>query len=260
VGILHNVENASPAVQAVTSGTGNAITAIIENLTNPGHAVSAVAVGSGAVMFGSDGGYGTGPGLALNLINPANTQPVVEATTAGTGDAVKGTISNAKSGAAAMSAMTSGTGNAVQATISNSANTFAAILGTTSGTGAGVKGTTGNAAGTGVIGQGTKGATGVEGESDTGTGVLAKSTSGDALKVVGKVAFSRSGLATVAAGKKSVPVTLAGVTTSSLIIATLQTAAGAIAVANAIPASGSFTINLTAAPTSAVKVAWFVIG
>jgi hypothetical protein len=77
---------------------------------------------------------------------------------------------------------------------------------------------------------------------------------------VGKVAFSTSGLSTVAAGTTSVTVTLAGVTTTSIDLATLQGDAGAIAVANAIPATGSFTINLTAAPSSAVQVAWFVIG
>jgi hypothetical protein len=53
---------------------------------------------------------------------------------------------------------------------------------------------------------------------------------------------------------------MAEVTTSSMVLATLQGAAGDVAVANAVPASGSFTINLTAAPTTAVKVAWFVIG
>jgi hypothetical protein len=57
-----------------------------------------------------------------------------------------------------------------------------------------------------------------------------------------------------------VTVTLPGVTTSSMVIATLQTADGAVAVANAVPGAGKFTINLTAAPASAVKVAWFVLG
>ncbi|MGA3354971.1 MAG: hypothetical protein ABSD85_17590 [Acidimicrobiales bacterium] len=91
-------------------------------------------------------------------------------------------------------------------------------------------------------------------------GVFAKSTSGVAIKVVGKVAFSRSGLVTVAAKKKSVKVTLGGVTTSSVILATLRSDAGDLAVANAVPASGYFTINLTGAHSSSVKVAWFVIG
>ena len=89
--------------------------------------------------------------------------------------------------------------------------------------------------------------------------MLAKSTSGDALQVVGKVAFLRSGVSTVAAKKKSLKVTLAGVTTSSMILATLQSDAGEVAVANAVPGSGSFTINLTAAHPSPVKVAWFVL-
>ncbi len=113
--------------------------------------------------------------------------------------------------------------------------------------------------GHGTYGRSTHG-TGAYGHSDTGTGVYAGSTSGHALKVVGKVAFSRSGRSTVAAENTSVVVTLAGVTASSMILATLQSDAGAIAVANAVPGAGSFTINLTAAPSSAVKVAWFVIG
>jgi len=53
---------------------------------------------------------------------------------------------------------------------------------------------------------------------------------------------------------------LAGVAASSTILATLQTDAGAVAVANAVPATGSFTIKLTAAPTKSVKVAWMVLG
>ena len=113
--------------------------------------------------------------------------------------------------------------------------------------------------GHGIYGRSTNGI-GAYGHSKTGTGVYAGSTSGHALKVVGKVAFSTSGLLTVAAGTTSVTVTLAGVTTTSIDLATLQGDAGAIAVANAIPATGSFTINLTAAPSSAVQVAWFVIG
>ena len=123
----------------------------------------------------------------------------------------------------------------------------------------GVSGESKTPGGHGTKGQGTNGATGVYGVSDKGTGVLAKSTSGDALQVVGKVAFSRSGVSTVAAKKKSLKVTLAGVTTSSMILATLQSDAGEVAVANAVPGSGSFTINLTAAHPSPVKVAWFVL-
>ena len=44
-----------------------------------------------------------------------------------------------------------------------------------------------------------------------------------------------------------------------MILATLEGDAGTIAVANAVPVLGSFTINLTAAPTSVVQVAWIVL-
>ena len=208
--------------------------------------------------------------VAASLMNPANPSPAVQAQTAGTGSAVEATIDNTANSSPAVSGTTNGSGGigvlgsgliGVQGS-----GTATGVFGSgetgVAGSGAkyGVSGNSANAAGAGVLGQATNGAIGVEGASDTGEGVLAKSTSGDALKVVGKVAFSRSGLATVAATKKSVTVNLAGVTTSSMVIATLQTAAGAIGVANAVPATGKFTINLMAAPTGAVKVAWFIIG
>jgi len=158
-----------------------------------------------------------------------------------------------------MALSTNGTGNALLATITDVANLRPAIVGTTKGGGSGVYGETGNAAGRGVTGQGTKGATGVYGQSDQGIGVFAKSASGDALKVMGKVAFSRSGTWTIPSNKKSVTIPLAGVTTSSMVFATLQSQAGEIAVANVTPKTGSFTINLTSAPSSSVQVAWFVL-
>jgi len=238
---LSNASNDSPAVEALTFGTGSAVFA---ETSGGGNAVSAYSqsaaalygqAASGAGVWGSDGSSGTGPGLYGSLLNPANASPAMKATTAGTG-------------------------SALAASITNSSNTHPAVLGSTNGSGSGVYGESTKDGGRGTTGQGTNGATGLYGRSDRGTGVFAKSTSGDALRVVGKVAFSRSGLVTVAAKKKSVKVILAGVTTSSMILATLQSLAGSIAVANAIPGSGSFTINLTAAPSNSVKVAWFVIG
>jgi hypothetical protein len=172
------------------------------------------------------------------------------------------------------------TGKAAYATFANPNDPFyrsAGVIGYGRNTGVGGNGDIGvygngtdygviGNADTGVYGEGDTGTYGngvtygVYGESNSGTGVYAKSTSGDALEVVGKVSFSRSGLAAVAANKTSVGVTLAGVTTSSMILATLQNDVGAIAVASAVPHSGSFRINLTAAPSSSVKVPWFVIG
>jgi hypothetical protein len=216
--------------------------------------------GAAYSVYGTDNGESETIGIAASLTNPSNPSPSLQAETKGTGRAVEAFIDNTANSSAAVSVSTNGTGSGVSASIVNAANTHAAIVGSTDGTGSGVYGETTNAAGRGTTGQGANGATGVYGLSDTGTGVYAKSSSGDALQVVGRVAFSLSGLATVAANQTSVTVNLTGVTTPSMILATLQTAAGAITVANAVPASGSFTINLTAAPSSSVKVAWFVLG
>jgi uncharacterized metal-binding protein len=100
---------------------------------------------------------------------------------------------------------------------------------------------------------------GVAGESDSGIGVFALSTSGTALFVNGPVSFTMSGVATVPAHTTKVTVTLAGVTTASLILATAQAVAAKVAVEAAVPGSGSFTITLTKAPTVALPVAWFVL-
>jgi hypothetical protein len=100
---------------------------------------------------------------------------------------------------------------------------------------------------------------GVAGQADSGTGVLAASTNGIALKVSGKATFSRSGVVTVGAGNASKTLNLAGVTTSSMILATAQQSS-AVSVKAAVPASGSFRIFLTgAAPAGGLKVAYFVL-
>jgi hypothetical protein len=99
----------------------------------------------------------------------------------------------------------------------------------------------------------------VRGTSDSGVGVYASSTDGAALEVVGKVTFSRSGSATVPAHTQSLKVDLEGVTATSMVLATLQQASGSVGVANVVPTSNSFDINLSAAPPSAVRVAWLVL-
>jgi hypothetical protein len=78
--------------------------------------------------------------------------------------------------------------------------------------------------------------------------------------VTGRATFSRSGIAVVPSGSTHVSVTMAGATTSSMILATVQQAGG-FYVKYALPASGSFTIFLNKAPTSptTVKVAYFVL-
>ena len=88
---------------------------------------------------------------------------------------------------------------------------------------------------------------------------MAESSSGTALSVQGVVSFSRSGVATVPAGKLTLQVDVDGLTTSSLVLATLQQLEKGVRLAAAVPAPGSFTVHLTAAPTTPLNVAWFVI-
>ena len=72
--------------------------------------------------------------------------------------------------------------------------------------------------------------------------------------------FRTAGVATVASGKKAVSVSLAGVSPTDMVLATVQQS-GAFYVKNAAAGSGKFTIYLNKAPTSptTVVVAWFVI-
>ena len=101
--------------------------------------------------------------------------------------------------------------------------------------------------------------TGVFGYSDSGTGVYAKAATGIALNVSGKAKFSRSGKVGITAGHASYTKTLAGVTTSSLIFAVLQTYRSGYYVVAAVPAAGKFTIRLNKSVTATTYVAYFVV-
>jgi hypothetical protein len=100
---------------------------------------------------------------------------------------------------------------------------------------------------------------GVAGASTSGTGVKASSTSGTALSVVGKAKFSRSGSASVGQGGKSKTVTVPGMKSTSLVLATLQTSVTGVYIAAAVPASGKFTVHLNKNTPAAAKFAWFVL-
>jgi hypothetical protein len=186
-----------------------------------------------------------------------------------------------------------GAGNAASAptSISNAANNSDVLVGTSQNAGTGVRGST--SAGTGVRGEadtgdGVSGASesgngvigesgsgravagdsysgsGVYGSSSTGSGVKAESASGTALDVVGKAMFSRSGRATVLKGKSYVDITVTGgLTTRSMVHATLQSYRSGVAVAAVrinYPSAGKARIYLTkvASTTASTYVAWFV--
>ena len=159
------------------------------------------------------------------------TSPCQPRETAG-GPAIRG---QAKDGGTGVKGVTTGT-------------TGIGVWGQTPGTGSAVYG---EATGTGV---------GVFGDTTNGTGVIARSTNGTALNVNGKAHFSRSGKRTIPAGASSAVVTLAGVTATSMVQATLQKHAAGFTVESAVPAAGSFRIWLNKpAPTGGLPVAWIVL-
>lgn len=105
---------------------------------------------------------------------------------------------------------------------------------------------------------------GVRGLSTTGIGVFGEASgpTGTALKVSGKAVFSRSGKAKVLAGHASVVVSGITLTSSSLVLATIQgSGASGVYVRNVAVSVGSslFTIRLSKAVAVDTNVAWFVV-
>jgi hypothetical protein len=142
------------------------------------------------------------------------------------------------------------------------------VRGVSSGSGDGVDGVANNSCCSAVFGKNDGTGNGVAGQADTGTGVLAASTGGIALKVDGKAQFSRSGIVTITYPAKSKVVSGVPLTGKSLVLATQQKFLAGVYVVAAVPnlsgSSNSFTIYLSKAPgTSAVPksvtVAWQVI-
>ena len=223
-----------------TSSTGSS--GVFGQSTN-GTGVQGVTSGNNqAAMLATDNSSGGGIGVSANSTN-------------GTG--VFGTSANG----AGVQGQTSGTGQSGVVGMDTSAVLGGSGVFGSSANGTGVQGTTGGNGQAGVIGTDNSpgGGTGVNGTSINGTGVQAAS-GGIALLVTGKVAFSTSGTATVAAGHKSVTVSQDGVTPSSLVLATLQKVQTSAAVAAAVPGTGAFTITMTSPAKTPLPVAWFVIG
>jgi hypothetical protein len=94
-----------------------------------------------------------------------------------------------------------------------------------------------------------------------GVGVLARAetTAQLALRVLGRVQFSRSGRTYVSAGHSSRVITMAGVTTASYIIATPQTNRTGLFVQAVVPATGKFTIYLNKTVAATTYVGYLVI-
>jgi hypothetical protein len=121
----------------------------------------------------------------------------------------------------------------------------------------GVLGTGGN----GVVGFGR---VGVVGEANSLAGSIAlwayaPPTNQVALRVTGKVNFSRSGRRSMVSGNRSKVVLLPGVSATSKVFAVLGTSESGRWVRAVVPAAGKFTIYLNTALTSSAVVSWFVL-
>jgi hypothetical protein len=111
----------------------------------------------------------------------------------------------------------------------------------------------------GVYGYGTYGVVGESASTAAGVTAFARSATDLALDVVGKVRFSRSGRSSIAAGKSTKTVTLAGVSSSSRVFAVLHSNRSGRYVRAVVPTSGSFKIYLNSTVSSSTYVAWFVL-
>lgn len=80
-----------------------------------------------------------------------------------------------------------------------------------------------------------------------------------ALRVQGKAVFSRSGRSYVGANRSYRVVTMAGVTSASLVLVTLQTRRTGVYVAAAVPAAGKFTVYLNKAVTATTYFAYMIL-
>jgi hypothetical protein len=105
----------------------------------------------------------------------------------------------------------------------------------------------------GMVAAGAVGGTGLRTWGGAGTG------NDVALDVRGKALFSRSGRATIGAGRSSIKINRTGVTWSSLVFAVLRSNRSGRYVRAVVPTTGSFTIYLNTAVTSSTYVVWFVV-
>ena len=80
-----NVAGNGPAVLALTEGAGNGITA---NAGGTGDGVEATCDGTGNAIYGWTPNFGTGKAARFSNFNAANSQPTVQITTNGTGNAL----------------------------------------------------------------------------------------------------------------------------------------------------------------------------
>jgi hypothetical protein len=240
--------NNGAGVTGFGNGTAAGVSGTGGSTSGPG--VSGTGGGSGPGVIGTGGGTGIGVSGFGN----------------GTGTGVRGIANGMAAGVAGYC----GNGEGVYA---RSGQTDSGSAGTSRN---GMHGVTDSTTASGVWGEALSGGIGVTGSTNSATspgvqgvnngsgpGVLAQNNAGGtALQVKGLALFSRSGVLSLAGGKASAVKTGIALTSSSLIFATIQGNVAGVyiqGVTLVTGTSGSFTVHLNKATTSALKVAWFVI-
>jgi hypothetical protein len=133
------------------------------------------------------------------------------------------------------------------------------VVGQTNGAGKiGVSGIDASGTGNGVFGQSNKGKA-VWGSSQHGTGVHASSEHGIALQVNGKARFTNSGVIVVPSGQKSITHSFAGVTSATIVLATIQTPQSGLYIEGAQPGTGSFTLTFSKQTSGELRVGWMLL-
>lgn len=235
--------------QRADAATGGSF--ILGQANNASSATGLTAAPTGTIGFSQAMTIdGTGVTIsALDVSGPAGGAAIYGHLSSGV--ATSGT---ATSGTGVLGTSTSGTG------VRGTSSSGAGVVGSSS-TGDAIQGSSVANGKHGVIGTDTSptGGTGVSGVSTHGVGVRATSTTGDALYVNGKTHFTRAGSGTIAAGHTNLAVSVSGLTSSSLVLVTLQRAVTGVYVLGVNVTTGHFTAYINTAAPSSIKFAWFVL-
>jgi hypothetical protein len=262
--ILGHQNNTASSVTAVTTVAGTGF-----KITDTAFAATALwgestaATGAGWGVYGSSSSVGPNAVGVYGVLSNSSPQSGSTFTTPAAVRGISYSQTENGMGVYGLHNTDNGTAPGVAGETSSTATDAVGVLGvvlpTTAGGGSVAVRGINNGSGHGIGVWGTGAGKGVWGSSPKGTALIGESSSGTALQVNGKAKFSRSGLVTIPAGMASNTITLSGVTTSSMVIATAQQSAS-VHVKAAVPAAGSFTIYLTGnAPSGGLKVAYFVL-
>jgi hypothetical protein len=245
-GVFGQVSGSGSGVYGENDGSG----AGVQGLSYASSGVKGLGGPYGVIGEGETGIYGYG-----NKVNGVFGETGVD-----TASGVYGQNNGTGYGVAGRA--TSGTGVLGDGTMGISGQgAITGVKGTSQGAGDGVDGEANNSCCSGVYGVNNGTGNGVAGRADTGTGVLAASTSGIALKVDGKAQFSRSGKAAVSSGQSSIVVQNVALTSKSLVLATPQKSVAGVFVQGAVPNVSAHTVTISLSNTvgASYPVAWMVV-